>query len=292
MSGLLHNPTSPQGLAIARIWIYSMCLGDLVRERTAELVGLPLHYFHRIGVLELLPEKVFAGLYDTEVLLGFKIVVAIGLIACILGLRPFRLFAVPTSLLLVAHQSVALSAGHINHGELMMLYAACVLAWAPCTDAYSLGRRPPVRRDSAAFTAPMVLISFLFLLSYTFTGVHRLAQSGVAIFFDDSIVRYVVKVGYQPGEYGSSAALQWVALPVVQVALRLGFAYVTVMEVLSPLSLFSKAFRRLWIVSMLAFHFSTLVLMQLFFFHNVVMMPLVMLDWQPIFDRWRSHLSR
>ena len=42
----------------------------------------------------------------------------------------------------------------------------------------------------------------------------------------------------------------------------------------------------MWIAVVVAFHLSTFALMQLLFFHNLVLLPLLMLDWQRPFERF------
>jgi hypothetical protein len=54
-----------------------------------------------------------------------------------------------------------------------------------------------------------------------------------------------------------------------------GFLLVTVFEACSPLALLSATFRRSWLVVMLAFHLSTLVLMNIVFWENMLLLAVV-----------------
>jgi hypothetical protein len=53
--------------------------------------------------------------------------------------------------------------------------------------------------------------------------------------------------------------------------LVLGFPLVTVLEVLSPLCLFHRAFRRAWVAGIALFHLFTLIFMGIFFVHNLLL---------------------
>lgn len=288
---MLHDSTTARGLALARIWVYGMCLGDVARERTQEILGLPFGYYNRLGLLALAPDSARHWIYTASTLAAFKILLIAALALCLLGVRPFQRIAIPTCLLLILHHSIVLSSGHINHGELAMVYAACILALAPSADRLGIGRTSSIVRPPTAYSTPMVLIAFVFLLSYTFVGTHRLATSGVEIFRDGSILRYVLETGTSPGEYGRAFGLDYLTGGAAQFAFQAGFAYTTLMEILALFCLFSRRFRLLWVVSMLGFHFATLLLMQLFFFHNVVLMPLVMIDWHPWLQKLENRLA-
>jgi hypothetical protein len=67
-----------------------------------------------------------------------------------------------------------------------------------------------------------------------------------------------------------------------------GFPLTTGMEILSPLALFSPVFRRVWVAVMVVFHVLSWQLLQVLFFHNLVLMPLLLTD----VEQWRKKVAR
>ena len=263
---LIHEEASPRTLAVARVWIFGMCLGDVVREPVLDLAGMPFGYVTAVGPLALLPDAARRLLYDQPVLLGFKGVVAALLVACVVGVRPVRPLALTACVLLTLFHALLRSVGHVNHGELPMLYAAWVLALFP----------------AAAPAATMALVTLIFCLTYAFTGGHRLAASAPAIFVDGSVMRLIVEPVLKPGVLATPYAAGLLTVPGAPALLSVGFAWVTLMELLSPLALVVPPFRWLWVGSMLLFHAFAWGVMQIPFVHNLILMPLLMLDW----ERW------
>ena len=288
---MLHASTSARTLAFARIWIFAMCWGDVVREPTQQLVGIPFAYVVRIGPLALLPPAWFAAVYTPSFLVGLKLSLAVLLLACVAGVPRFRAVAVAACLLLTVHHALVRSVGHLNHGELAMVYGAYILAVSPSADRWSLaalGRRhDEVPRSDARYAAPMVWITLVFCLTYTFTGAHRLAMSGPGIFVDGSAIGMVLQAAMQPGIYGHAHGTGFLTTAAGHTALTAGFIYTTIFEILAPVCLFWPRFRWVWVLSIVGMHVTTWLVMQLLFFHNLVLMPLVMLD----LEWWRERLQ-
>ena len=266
MGRLIHADASGWTVAVVRVWIFGMCLGDVVREPVSDLVGLPLEYVTAVGPLALLPDAARRLLYTEPALQGLKIVVAALLVACVVGARPFRPIALTTCVLLAVLHALLRSVGHVNHGELPMVYGMWLLALFPAA--------PPATM--------MAVLTLVFCLTYAFTGAYRLAISTPGIFVDGSVMRLIVEPVLKPGVLAAPRGVELLASPLAPTVLSAGFVWVTIVELLSPLALVLPWFRRLWIGSMLVFHAFAWGVMQIPFVHNLVLMPLLMLDW----ERW------
>ncbi len=274
---LLHADASARTLAVARIWVFGMCLADLLREPTHELAAVPLEHLSRVGVLALVPSDWFAALYTASGLAALKAVTALLLVPCIAGVRPFRPIAITACLLLTVQFALLRSTGDVNHGELAMLYAAWVLALAPSADALAVWSRPSGRAP-ATYAAAMSLIAFLFCLTYAFTGGYRLAMGAPAIFLDDAGTWPVLRASLRPGPFDRAYGAEILASPAGSSAFPIVFAAVTLFEVLAPFCLVSARFRWLWLAWTVVFHLASWLTLQILFVHNLLLMPLLLLD--------------
>ena len=59
---------------------------------------------------------------------------------------------------------------------------------------------------------------------------------------------------------------------------KLGFAVTTFFELLSPLCLLSRHFRYVWVAVIVSFHVGTRLLMNIFFWHNLLLMAVLLID--------------
>ena len=277
MDRLLHAGASARTLAVARIWVFGMCLADLLREPTHELAAVPVEYLSRIGLLVLLPSDWFVALYAASGLAALKATTALLLVPCIAGVPPFRPLAITACLLLTLQFALLRSTGDVNHGELAMLYAAWVLAVAPSADVLAVRARSSARAPTT-YAAAMVLIAFLFCLTYAFTGGYRLAMGTPGIFLDDAGTWPVLRASLRPGPFDRAYGAEILASPAVWSAFPVVFAGVTLFEVLAPLCLVSTRFRWLWLAWTIVFHLASWLTLQIIFVHNLLLMPLVLLD--------------
>jgi hypothetical protein len=70
--------------------------------------------------------------------------------------------------------------------------------------------------------------------------------------------------------------------------LRLGLPVITLFEMTAPLCLVCSHYRRLFIPTMLSFHFMSLVFMNIFFFDDMLLY-LLLIDWSRRFPALRAH---
>lgn len=275
---MLHSSVSPQTLGFARLWVFGLWFWNVAGTPFADLALVPAENFTPHGVLRLIPDSLHATLLSPAFLRSFKLVLLwmLGLVA--LGFRPYRGLALLTSALLTLHAGMIQGFGPVTHGDIPLLLAAWVLAVFPAADAFALGRSPARLAAPEVYRAPLILLAILFTLFYAGVGVHRFGAGGLGIFTDESLIRVILLRSIEDAPHAGSAGLAVVNQPLASLALRLGYFVVTVFEVLSPLVLFSRRFRRAWLAVLVLFHFLTLVYMKIFFFWNLMLMPVVLLE--------------
>ncbi len=282
---LLHEQASPRALGVVRAWVFTLWLGDLLREPIHELAELPLECFQPIGVLRLLPATVWPAVFTPECLWTLKIGLAVLLLPLILGVGPYRTLAVTACLLLTFWQGLHRGMLSVVHRELALLYVTYTIALFPAADAFSLRRGKKEFASPAMYRAPLVAATLMFCLTYMAVGVRRLTEGGVEIFLDGTILRYVVLRSAEPGFWSEGAG--WLVLehPWLGWLVQTAFPVVTAFEVCAPLCLFSRRFRWAWLVVMLAFHWGSRSMMQIWFLHNVLLMPVLLIEIDPLLRR-------
>jgi hypothetical protein len=120
----------------------------------------------------------------------------------------------------------------------------------------------------------------VFLIPYSLVAVRRMMLGGFGIYFDNSILLAIATRDGEIGEVGGwgiraceSELFGWM--------LVIGFPVVTLVELLSPLCLFSKWFRWIWVGVMIGFHIGVGVLMGGWFPYNLGLIPLLAAGFNP-----------
>jgi hypothetical protein len=75
--------------------------------------------------------------------------------------------------------------------------------------------------------------------------------------------------------------------PLLLTTVQLGFGVVTFFELLSPVCLLPRTFRWAWMGVMLPFHFLSLLLLNIFFWQNILLILFFMTDIDRLIDRGR-----
>jgi hypothetical protein len=264
---VLHADATPRTLGFIRIWVFGAWFADVAKDPITDLATLPIETFERIGVLRLIPMEAWQWVLTPSRLEAATAVLLVGLALSAGGVQPYRPIALATCVLLTLYQGLILGFTYAGHSTLAALPVAYVLAVFPSADALALRRRGGQANGTLAVLA-MVTATFCFLATYSFIGALRLELGGLEIFLDGTILKYVARnslsPGFLDGQYGVSALED----PWISGALLVGFPIVSLFELLSPLCLFSRAFRRAWTVVLLVFHVVTWPLMQLLFVHT------------------------
>jgi hypothetical protein len=276
---MLYEVGGARALGLVRLSVFAVWLVHIARDPFYLLAELPVETFSPVGLLRLAPAGVWTWLTDETVLRAVWWVLLTLLVLAVAGARPWRAVGIPAALLLTLQQSLLRSVGFINHAEIGILLCAWVLAVFPSADGFTLMRSPrDVRpdRDAGPYRLAILLMTLGLLFGYTAIGVHRIAHSSPEVFTGDSMLYYVGKTRFYPVD---------LLLPVRSWVLRrsalfgminAGFVLVTAVEVLSPFCLVSRRFRHFWLVTILSFHVLTLLLMQIFFWENVILLILLL----------------
>lgn len=288
---LLHGQANARSLAAFRIWVFGCWLLFTLFCPFTQLSRLPVEAFQPTGVLHNLPAAVWPWLLSAAGLWTIKLLLIATLLWSIVGGAKARaaMFA-SVGLLLLVQSLLRGFSGHINHGELPLWFAALVLACSPSLDAFAW-RPENRRRDSAkpraCYAAPLQLMVVAFSLTYLFVGVVRLLDGGLPLLVSDSLQIWSIQAAYLPRFYTNDFGLLLYGWPPLGYLLTAGFIVVTIFEILSPLVLFSRRFRYAWLAVIIGFHVGTLLLMNIFFVHNLALL-VVMID----FDRWFNAADR
>jgi predicted DCC family thiol-disulfide oxidoreductase YuxK len=198
-------------------------------------------------------------------------------LACaVLGLRPYRLWAIASvGLLLVFDMVYKGYAFYFWHGQFALIYCAGLLAIAPCADAYGLAlRRERSESTETAYRVVPLLIGVALTACYALLGIRRIVEGGAAIYLDNSMLDFTAVRSFEPTFFTFQMGLWPLYSPTLAFSLKVGFAIVTIFEALAPLAVISSRFRFIWLGVMVLFHVSALLTMNIWFWENILLLLL------------------
>lgn len=233
----------------------------------------------RIGLVSLAPHSVWSFLHTPLVLNAFQLTLTVGLFFCALGTRGYRMVAPACALLFVLHQSL-IRIDESGHRELSLLYSVLLLASLPAADGFSIGSGEPAP-GRKGYQAAIYVLAAVFLLPYSFTGLYRLAHGAPTVFVDDTILHLLVGNGsaMRNGLFSFDYGQQLVSLGEwAPLLMKGGYVVGTVMEVLAPVALVSRRFGLAWLVFVVAFHGLNLLFLNIEFFANMLLAPVLLLS--------------
>ena len=282
---MIHERVSPRTLGFARILVFGIWIASVWLTPIADVAALPA--LERHGVLRLVPDAIWQLLMQASVLATLRWALIALLAWLVLGLGPFRPLALTACVAITFF--VGASKSHstfLNHGEAMPMYAAWLLALFPCTDGAALRRRSGPPAPDVQYAAPLLAIAAMMTLLYAFVAVSRLDRSGLALFTSDSMGVYILLRSLEHNRYGFTVGLEVVRGPWLELV-KAGFALVTALELSSPLLLFLRPYRWLWLAVIVPFHLLSLVLMNIFFWQNLLMIGFFLTDIEGLCARLR-----
>jgi hypothetical protein len=274
----LHQNATAQHLAALRIYVFGMWIADVIKDPITELAAVPFSYFHPVGVLRLLPAGFWSAVHAEPVLRAWWAVLLVLLIMSALGTRFYHVFAGAACILLTFYQGMIFGFADVTHAELAALYTVYILAVFPAADAFALQRARAPSATNSVYQAAFIVATITLLITYMFTGVRRLFAGGVDIFLDGTILRMVADGSATPDHLQGALGLRMLETQFGTLALQIGFALVTVFEILSLLCITSKWFRRYWLGVMLPFHALSWPLLQTLFVHNILLIFALLID--------------
>lgn len=273
---MLHANASQNTLAYARIVIASIWLYVCIDRPLVDVADLSIELFLPRGLLALFPAISWVWLLDSVTLTAIRLLLIILLTLMVLGVRPWLLISTTALLLLILHQGIYRGfGGHVNHRELTLLYATILIVLFPSADGLSVSG--PVRKPASqpVYAFGMFAICLIVTLSYAFIGVARLFTSGIIAFRSNVMQSWVVMHSHMESQFGFTFGHYSVDNKWLEIALVLAFPIATVLEILSPLALFSRRFRSFWIFGfIIPFHIGIMLMMNIVFVENCLLMLL------------------
>ena len=277
MSYYIFENVDAKSLGILRATIFALWTIIIICTPLTNYAYLPPEIFDPLGIFSLVFPK--ATSFTTEIALSYsflislKIAMIIGCLLCTVGTKYFRWIAIPTTLLLFLSDGIVKGFnGFVNHAEFGILYGAAVISLFPAADQFSIRHNESAKNDSQKYILPIFLVAFILLSAYSFVGINRLVNGGLEVFTGNSLVRDLLVNGAEYTKWGIYGPGHFVARsPLLLPIFKVGFLFVTLMEVLSPLILVNKKLLYVWIAIMVPFHLLSLITMNIFFWENLIL---------------------
>jgi hypothetical protein len=272
---MIHAEVAAEKLAVVRIVLFLALASYALTVPGERLALLPPGFHEGVGLATLLP----AGFFSHGTLLALRLVAALFLLLSAAGVGPFRPIAVLGMVLFTLYVAVL----RPGHRESCALYLGYALALGPSAAAWSVARLGGSSRVGAPALCALTLqvSTFVFLLTYSFTGVQRLLDGAPAVFWDQSMVLHIASSSERNGSFGFEFGYRFLeAMPGARAILAGGFLVGTYLEALAPIALFSRWFRLAFVPFVVGFHGLNLVLLNIEFTLNVLVVFLLLVDWR------------
>jgi hypothetical protein len=173
--------------------------------------------------------------------------------------------------------------GYVNHAQLVPLFILVVFAvfggqrYLPTLGFHA---DPPGEPDAATlapgasavpYRSVVWLAGLMLIIPYTFIALNRLLVGGFHVFHGDALLDYINLTSRRYSVYHSSVFLGLIRIWWLAAALKVGYFVTTLFELGSAGALFSRVFRRVWLLVIVSFHFVTLFAMNIFFWENLLL---------------------
>ena len=282
-------PRTAFALGAARVVVHATFLVSVLITSFSALGRLPITILRPTGVMRRLPWSFYEQLLTPGGMMILKVALVVSLLAGMIGfLTPI---STKTSFLLVLfYQGLLRSFGHFNHDEMLAVYCLAVLAFTPCGDEFSVDsrlRKNRPDRPAFAYAYPILLMQLLMAWVYFSSALIKLRVSGLTYLSQNNLPALAIYHSLDNLHDTSFRIAFW--LPQIKQYLPVFVGLVLLWELFFPLAVF---FRRLrwWILGVgVAFHLSTLFIMNIFFPHQLALY-LLFIDWDR-FSRPRSDAS-
>jgi hypothetical protein len=293
---MIHERSDRTTLALLRIWVFGIWFVQLLRDPIERLSALPDDLFRPPGFLRLVPNGLWTHLLAERSLLAFRVILLTLLFLVAIGV--FRRPYVPvfTAALVAVYQALVRGySGHMNHAEIMLLWATMIIVFFPMSNVLSVRR--PLRRApgvDASARAAVVTITILFAVSYFFVAAVRLWK-GLDLFTTDSLRNNVARQWISTGRLEGGVYRLPAGTPTFDTlpGWLFQFLYVgaTLLELVVPLVLVSKWARRTVPPGLFVFHVMNIVWLGIPFVDDMLMLVLFSDLWLPAFGRWLADLE-
>jgi len=286
---MVHEKAGPEALAILRIAVFGIWAVQVGRTPLGRAADLPMELFDAPGLLALLPSGFWDRLFQPTPLLVLEVGLFLVFLLAALGARPFPLIGIAAMGGMLLFDGIAKGWGsYVNHAQMGVLYAGILIAVSPAADALSPFRRRE-RSSPGVYRFPLVATAVVLAVTYALIGAQRLEVGGMEIFTGDAFPTYLAIRTFEYSAFQFQLSTLLLGSGGAILALRAAFAVTTVFEILSPLALVSRRFRKLWLIVIVPFHLATLVTMNIFFWENLILLLLVFTDLPTLLgEAWRQ----
>lgn len=276
-------PRTAFALGVARVVVHATFLVSVTIASFSALGRLPITILRPTGAMKLLPWSFYEQLLTPTGMLILKVALIVSLAAGTIGfLTPI---STKTSFLLVLlYQGLLRSFGHFNHDEMLAVYCLAVLAFTPCGDEFSLDKRlRKNRKDRPAFAYayPILLMQLLMAWVYFSSALIKLRVAGLSYLNPNNLPALAIYHSLDNLHDTSFRIAFW--LPQIKAYLPIFVGLVLLWEFLFPLAVFFRRLRWPILGVGVAFHLTTLLVMNIFFPHQLALY-LLFVDW----DRFAS----
>jgi hypothetical protein len=271
-------PSSAFALGVARSIVHGTFLISAFLTSFSALGSLPATILRPTGVMRFLPWSFYDHLLTPSAMVYLKTAMIVSLLFSTAGV--LTVVSTKTSLLLVLfYQGLLRSFGHFNHDEMLAVYCLVVLAFTPCGDAFSVDRRlarSRKERPAFAYAYPILLMQLLIAWTYFSSALIKLRVAGWKYLSADNLPALAIFHSLD-NLHDTSFRLAF-RLPEFRSYLPFAVGFVLLWELAFPLAIFWRRLRW-WILGAgIAFHISTLLLMNIFFPHHLAMY-LIFVNW-------------
>jgi len=271
-------PNSALALGVVRVVVHGTFLVSVFVTSFSSLGELPATLLRPVGVMKLVPWGVYDALLTPRNMTLLKLIMLLSLLLSTTG----YLTSLTTKLslvLVVFYQGLVRSFGHFNHDEMLGIYYLGILAFTPCGDGFSLdswSSRKSANKSGFAYGYPILLMQLLMAWVYFSSALIKLRVAGLSYLSPDNLPALAIYHSLDNMHDSSFKLAFW--LPAVRRSTPFAVGGVLLWELLFPLAVFFKRLRW-WILGLgVLFHISTLLLMNIFFPHQLAMY-LVFVDW-------------
>ena len=271
-------PSSAFALGVARSIAHGTFLISTVLTSFSALGSLPATILRPTGVMKFLPWSFYDHLLTPTAMVYLKTAMILSLLFSTAGF--LTVVSTKTSLLLVLlYQGLLRSFGHFNHDEMLAVYCLVVLAFTPCGDAFSVDSRfarSRKERPAFAYAYPILLMQLLIAWTYFSSALIKLRVAGWKYLSADNLPALAIFHSLD-NLHDTSFRLAF-RLPAFKDYLPFAVGFILLWELAFPLAIFWRRLRW-WILGAgIAFHISTLFLMNIFFPHHLAMY-LIFVNW-------------
>jgi hypothetical protein len=280
---LIHDQAGPRLLRLVRRGIFALWIVKLLLDPLWRLAQLPAELIQPAGVTAWLSPERTPFLWSASGLTALWLATLLVLAVALTG-RVFAPVATIAAVLLTIYSSVIRSFGPAVHTDIVLLlavYALALFAWADVAQR----RRGAMRLEVSGSSAPLVTIVALLCLTYCLVGLNRAIVSPQT-FTGNSMEVWTIDASLRAYYFNTGIGWHLPDWPAAVFFLRLGLPVVTLFEITAPLCLVWARYRWIFLLVMIPFHLLSLVLMNIFFFDDLLLY-LLLVDWSRRFSGLR-----